>query len=68
MSCNPNKVIEVAKTQLGYLEKKSNSSLDNMTANAGSANYTKYNRDMKAWAGSAGLNDQWCQNFVDWCR
>jgi hypothetical protein len=22
---------------------------------------------MKAWAGSAGINDQWCQNFVDWC-
>ena len=61
------KLIAIAEAELGYLEKKSNKDLDDKTANAGSANYTKYNRDMKAWAGSAGLNDQWCQNFVDWC-
>jgi len=60
------RLIAVALAELGYLEKKSNKDLDSKTANAGSANYTKYNRDMKAWAGSAGLNDQWCQNFVDW--
>ena len=62
-----NKLIEVAESQIGYLEKKSNSKLDDKTANAGSGNYTKYNRDMRAWAQSAGINDQWCQNFVDWC-
>lgn len=61
------KLIATAEAEIGYLEKKSNKDLDSKTANAGSANYTKYNRDMKAWAGSAGLNDQWCQNFVDWC-
>ena len=60
------KVIGVAEAELGYLEKKSNKDLDDKTANAGDKNYTKYNRDMKAWAGSAGINDQWCQNFVDW--
>ena len=60
------RLIAVALAELGYLEKKSNADLDSKTANAGSANYTKYNRDMKAWAGSAGLHDQWCQNFVDW--
>ena len=60
------KLIATAEAELGYLEKKSNKNLDDKTANAGSANYTKYNRDMKAWAGSAGLSDQWCQNFVDW--
>ena len=60
------RLIAVALAELGYLEKKSNKDLDSKTANAGSANYTKYNRDMKAWAGSAGINDQWCQNFVDW--
>jgi len=60
------RLIAVAEGELGYLEKKSNKDLDDKTANAGSANYTKYNRDMKAWAGSAGLSDQWCQNFVDW--
>ena len=61
------KLIAVAEAEIGYLEKKSNKDLDDKTANAGSANYTKYNRDMKAWAKSAGINDQWCQNFVDWC-
>ena len=61
------RLIAVAEAEIGYLEKKSNKDLDDKTANAGSANYTKYNRDMKAWAGSAGLHDQWCQNFVDWC-
>lgn len=61
------KLIAVAEAEIGYLEKKSNKDLDDKTANAGSNNYTKYNRDMKAWAKSAGINDQWCQNFVDWC-
>lgn len=61
------KLIAVAEAEIGYLEKKSNKDLDDKTANAGSSNYTKYNRDMKAWAKSAGINDQWCQNFVDWC-
>ena len=61
------KLIAVAENEIGYLEKKSNANLDSKTANAGSANDTKYNRDMKSWANSAGLHDQWCQNFVDWC-
>ena len=61
------RLIAVAEGELGYLEKKSNKDLDDKTANAGNSNYTKYNRDMKSWAGSAGLSDQWCQNFVDWC-
>ena len=61
------KLIATAEAEIGYLEKKSNKDLDSKTANAGSKNYTKYNRDMKAWAKSAGIKDQWCQNFVDWC-
>ena len=40
------KVINIALAEVGYLEKKSNASLDNKTANAGSNNYTKYGRDM----------------------
>lgn len=60
-------LIATAEAELGYLEKRSNKDLDDKTANAGSANYTKYNRDMRAWADSADINDQWCQNFVDWC-
>lgn len=69
---NPEKVIEVAKSQIGYLEKRSNKNLDDFTANAGSNNYTKYGRDLYAWtkneAGDTyGVDYQWCDQFVDWC-
>ncbi len=60
------KLISTAEAELGYLEKKSNKDLDNKTANAGSANYTKYNRDLKAWTGVGSISAQWCQAFVDW--
>jgi hypothetical protein len=48
MALNPQKVIDIALAEVGYLEKKSNSNLDNKTANAGSNNYTKYGRDLDA--------------------
>lgn len=41
-----NDVINVAKGEIGYLEKASNSNLDSKTANAGQNNYTKYWRDV----------------------
>lgn len=59
-------LIKVAEDQIGYLEKKSNKDLDDKIKNAGSANYTKYNRDLKAWTGVGSINAQWCQAFVDW--
>ena len=56
------KIIEVAKAEIGYLEKKSNSQLDSKTANAGYNNYTKYWRDVKPeWNGS-----YWCAAFCTW--
>ena len=61
MAQNPNKVVEVAKSQVGYLEKKSNSDLDSKTGNAGRSNYTKYGE----WY---GVNPAlWCAQFVCWC-
>lgn len=57
----PEKVIQIALAEVGYLEKKSNNQLENKTANAGSANYTKYGKNM-------GCNGQaWCDAFVDDC-
>lgn len=57
------KIVEVALSQVGYLEKASVSNLDNFTANAGSANYNKYARDI--WP---TLQAQpWCDIFVSWC-
>lgn len=58
-----NKVISIAKAEIGYLEKKSNSQLDSKTANAGSKNYTKYWRDVKP----SYQGQPWCAAFVSWC-
>lgn len=56
------KVISIAKAEVGYLEKASNASLDSKTANAGYNNYTKYWRDIKP-----GYQGQpWCACFVTW--
>lgn len=55
------KLIDVALNEVGYLEKKSPKDEDMKTANAGSANYTKYGK----WLGMDG--DYWCASFVSWC-
>ena len=56
-------LIAIAEAEVGYLEKASNSQLDDKTANAGSNNYTKYARDLyPSLQGQA-----WCDMFVDWC-
>ena len=57
------KVILIAKNEIGYLEKKSNSQLDSMIGNAGSANYTKYWRDIKP----SYQGQPWCAAFISWC-
>lgn len=57
-----NEVIAIAAAEVGYLEKKSATSLDDKTANAGSGNHTKYWADL-----DKGLQGQpWCQCFVNW--
>ena len=62
------KVIDIALAEEGYLEKKSNKDLDNKTANAGSANYTKYGRDMhELYPSVMDFPAAWCDGFVDWC-
>ena len=55
-------MLKIALKEVGYLEKKSNSNLDNHSDNAGYNNFTKYWRDIKPeWNGSA-----WCACFVAW--
>ena len=58
-----NVVLGIAEEEIGYLEKKNNSQLDSKTGNAGSANYTKYWRDIKP--SYQGL--PWCAAFISWC-
>ncbi|MGN0163598.1 MAG: CHAP domain-containing protein [Candidatus Ornithomonoglobus sp.] len=57
-----NKVIQIAESEVGYLEKASNAYLYDKTANAGSANYTKY------WADIAPSlqGEPWCAEFISW--
>ena len=65
------KVIAVAVAEIGYHEKASNVSLDDKTANSGTANYTKYARDFDQkypnWYNGKKNGYAWCDMFVDWC-
>ena len=68
------KVIKLAKAEVGYLEKsaaaykKNNAILDEKTRGAGSDNYTKYGRDMhKLYPSVMDFPAYWCDAFVDWC-
>ena len=68
------KVIQMAISQIGYLEKsksayqKDPGILDSMTAGAGYDNYTKYGRDMHAiYPSVMDFPAPWCDCFVDWC-
>lgn len=63
------KLVALAESEVGYVEKKSNSKLDDKTANAGSNNYTKYARDLDAIGDFYNGKKQgyaWCDVFVDW--
>ena len=64
----PSDIVTIALAEVGYWEKASNASLDDKTANAGAANWTKYARDLAA-AGYYNGNKNgyaWCDVFVDW--
>lgn len=68
MAYDKQKVIDLALSQVGYLEKASNSQLDDKTANAGSKNYTKYARDLAAVSYFNGRKQgvAWCAVFTAW--
>lgn len=55
------KIIAVAGAEVGYVEKKTASQLEDKTSNPGNANWTKYG----AWYGMNG--EPWCDMFVCWC-
>jgi len=69
--CYVSAVLKVAANEVGYREKKSNSQLDDKTANAGNKNYTKYARDFDQkypnWYNGKKNGFAWCDMFVDWC-
>jgi hypothetical protein len=62
------RVIQLAKEEVGYHEKASFDQLDSKTANSGSSNFVKYSRDLE---GTKLLNGRkrgiaWCAIFVIW--
>ena len=63
------KLLTIARAEVGYLEKASNTNLDNKTANAGDNNYTKYARDLDKLKVYNGPKNgyAWCAVFVFWC-
>lgn len=64
-------LIATARAELGYLEKKNNSLLEDKTANAGSNNYNKYaaqiDANYPAFYNGKKNGYAWCDVFVDWC-
>lgn len=63
------RLLQTARNEIGYLEKATNSNLDDKTANVGSNNYTKYARDLdRLGVYNFPKNGYaWCDMFVDWC-
>lgn len=61
------KLISILEAEVGYLGKKTNSQLDNKTANAG-GKYTKYARDLDSVGFYNGKKNgyDWCDTFADW--
>lgn len=69
MAYTCSKLLEIARAELGYKEKETNSQLDDKTANAGDGNWTKYARDLHSagYYQAAKNGYAWCDMFVDWC-
>lgn len=64
------KVYDIAKAEVGYKEKATNSNLDSKTGNSAKANnYTKYARDIAKTDLLNGNKNgfSWCAVFVIWC-
>lgn len=64
-------VVNIFAAEDGYIEKASNSNLDSKTGNAGSANYTKYARDIDQITGFYNTMKQgydWCDVSHDWAH
>ena len=62
-------VLNLARSEVGYHEKASNSQLDDKDANAGTGNWTKYARDLdnlRNFYNTAKNGYMWCEVFYDW--
>jgi len=60
------KLLELAKAQIGYQEKAGAAGLDDPDANAGQNNYTKYSRDVDFWGLMGCQGQPWCCTYQFW--
>ena len=60
-TCTIEELIEIARKEIGYLEKASDKDIESKAGNAGMENYTKYGK----WYGYTPA--YWCQQFISWC-
>jgi len=63
------KVLALAASEVDYHEKASGAGLDDRYANSGTANWTKYARDLdeiKSFYNGKKQGAAWCDVFVDW--
>lgn len=63
------RVLRIARAQIGYHEKTSAADLEDPLANTGAGNYTKYARDLDRIPGFYNGPKQgyaWCDVFYDW--
>ena len=70
MANTVDKVLAIAKAEVGYLEKKNGDAryLYDKRANAGYNNYTKYGKEMhEIYPAIMDYPAAWCDCFVDWC-
>ena len=74
MANTPDKVINIALKENGYLEKsklayqKNHNIIYEKTAGAGKDNYTKYGKEMHdVYPQIMDFPAYWCDAFVDWC-
>ena len=70
MANTVDKVLAIAKAEVGYLEKKNGDTkyLYDKRANAGYNNYTKYGKEMhEVYPSVMDYPAAWCDAFVDWC-
>lgn len=60
------KLLDLAKAQIGYQEKAGAAGLDDPDANAGQNNYTKYSRDVDSWGLMGCQGQPWCCTYQFW--
>lgn len=62
-------ILNLARSEIGYREKSSNSNLNDKASNAGSGNFTKYAKELDSmtdWYNGAKNGYAWCDIFYDW--